>query len=77
MTGVREYICTVLIYCNHILFQNHNIIPSLFDDCLYNGGDIYMSRNKDNIQKCGWSLCTDMKSPRRVGQQFLFLVNGL
>ena len=66
------------MYCTYFrnLFQNHKIIPSLFGDCLYSGGDIYMIRNKDNIQKCGWSLCTGMKSSWRVGQQFLFLVNG-
>ena len=35
-----------------------------------------MIRNKDNIKKCGWSLCTGMTCSWRVGQQFLFLVNG-
>ncbi len=45
--------CTVLIYCNHNLFQNHTIIPSLFGDCLNSSGDIYMICSKDHIQKFG------------------------
>ena len=35
-----------------------------------------MIGNKDNIQKCGRNLCTGMKGSWRVGQQFLFLMNG-
>ena len=75
--GIRKYVCIVLIYCNHNFFQDHKIILTLFNDCLYSGGDIYMIPNKDNIQNCRWSLCTGIKSSWRVGQQFLFLVNGL
>ena len=67
----------ILIYCKQNFFQNHKIISTLFGDCLYSGGDIYMIYNKDNIQKCKWNYFEDMKSSGRVDQQFLFLVNRL
>lgn len=68
-TGVRNY---VLIYCNRSFLQNHKIIPNLVVDCLRN---IYMSCNK-RTRQCGWSLSTGVERFWRVGQQFLFLLNG-
>ena len=49
-TRVRKYICRVLIYCNHNLFQNHRIIPILFGDCLYSGGDTYDSYKRQYLK---------------------------
>ena len=61
-TGVCKYICTIqYLFIIIIIYFKIIIVPSLFSDFLYSGGDIYMIFNKDNIQKCGWSLC-GMKS---------------
>ncbi len=35
-------VCTVLIYCNRSLFQNHEIILTLFGDYLHCDADIYI-----------------------------------
>ncbi len=32
--------------------------------------------NKDNTQKCGWSPSIGVEDSRRMGQHFLFLMNG-
>ena len=32
---IPDCIYSTYLYCDHNLFQNHKIIPSLFGDCLY------------------------------------------
>ena len=59
-----------------MIFQNHKINPYFICDYLHSGGDIYMICNKNNLQKCGWCLSMNVESSWRVGQKFLFLMNG-
>ncbi len=64
----------VLIYCNRNFFQKQKINPTLFCDDLRSGGDVFMIFSKDDIQKCGWCLITDLERSWWVGQKFLFLM---
>ena len=58
------YLFIVIVFS----FKIAKVIPTLSGDYLRIGNDIYMIYNKDNTQKCGWSLSTGVESSGQVGQ---------
>ncbi len=58
------YLFIVIVFS----FKIAKVIPTLFGDYLRSGSDIYMICNKDNTQKCGWSLSTGVEGSWQMGQ---------